>query len=190
MKGTSVYENYYDFKESVSKIAGHRVLAIDRGEKEKILKVSVDIDEGKGESICEKAYVKNNSESSEFVKRACNDGYTRLIYPSIEREVRAALTENASEGAIKVFKENLRQLLLQPPIKNTVTLGFDPGFRTGCKIAVVDETGKVLETGVVHPTMNNQNQIKESERKIKELISKYNISTIAIGNGTASRESE
>ncbi|MDY3257342.1 MAG: Tex family protein [Ruminococcus callidus] len=187
---SSVYENYYDFKESVSKIAGHRVLAIDRGEKEKILKVSVDIDEGKGESICEKAYVKNNSESSEFVKRACNDGYTRLIYPSIEREVRAALTENAAEGAIKVFKENLRQLLLQPPIKNTVTLGFDPGFRTGCKIAVVDETGKVLETGVVHPTMNNQNQIKESERKIKELISKYNISTIAIGNGTASRESE
>lgn len=187
---SSVYENYYDFKEPVSKIAGHRVLAIDRGEKEKILKVSVDIDEGKGESICEKAYVKNNSESSEFVKKACDDGYTRLIYPSIEREVRAALTENAAEGAIKVFKENLRQLLLQPPIKNTVTLGFDPGFRTGCKIAVVDETGKVLETGVVHPTMNNQNQIKESERKIKELISKYNISTIAIGNGTASRESE
>lgn len=187
---SSVYENYYDFKEPVSKIAGHRVLAIDRGEKEKILKVSVDIDEGKGESICEKAYVKNNSESSEFVKKACDDGYTRLIYPSIEREVRTALTENAAEGAIKVFKENLRQLLLQPPIKNTVTLGFDPGFRTGCKIAVVDETGKVLETGVVHPTMNNQNQIKESERKIKELISKYNISTIAIGNGTASRESE
>ena len=187
---SSVYENYYDFKESVSKIAGHRVLAIDRGEKEKILKVSVDIDEGKGESICEKAYLKNDSESSEFVKKACIDGYTRLIYPSIEREVRASLTENAAEGAIKVFKENLRQLLLQPPIKNTVTLGFDPGFRTGCKIAVVDETGKVLETGVVHPTMNNQNQIKESERKIKELIAKYNISTIAIGNGTASRESE
>lgn len=187
---SSVYENYYDFKEPVSKIAGHRVLAIDRGEKEKILKVSVDIDEGKGESICEKAYLKNNSESSELVKKACDDGYTRLIYPSIEREVRTALTENAAEGAIKVFKENLRQLLLQPPIKNTVTLGFDPGFRTGCKIAVVDETGKVLETGVVHPTMNNQNQIKESERKIKELISKYNISTIAIGNGTASRESE
>ena len=187
---SSVYENYYDFKESVSKIAGHRVLAIDRGEKEKILKVSVDIDEGKGESICEKAYLKNDSESSEFVKKACIDGYTRLIYPSIEREVRASLTENAAERAIKVFKENLRQLLLQPPIKNTVTLGFDPGFRTGCKIAVVDETGKVLETGVVHPTMNNQNQIKGSERKIKELIAKYNISTIAIGIGTASSESE
>lgn len=186
----SVYENYYDFKEPVSKIAGHRILAIDRGEKDKFLKVSVDIENGKGESICEKTYIKNNSESSDYVKKACDDAYTRLIYPSIEREVRSYLTEKADEGAIKVFKENLKQLLLQPPIKNTVTLGFDPGFRTGCKIAVVDETGKVLETGVVHPTMGNQYQIKESDKKIKGLISKYNITTIAIGNGTASRESE
>lgn len=185
----SVYENYYVFSESVSKITGHRVLAIDRGEKEGFLKVSVDITEGAGERACRSKYVINDSACAAYVSEACDDSYKRLIYPSIEREIRAELTENADEGAIKVFSSNLRQLLMQPPVKNSVTLGLDPAYRTGCKIAVVDDTGKVLETTVVYPTPP-QNKTEEAKKKLSLLISKHDVTTIAIGNGTASRESE
>lgn len=185
----SVYENYYDFCESVSKITGHRILAIDRGEKEGFLKVSVDITEGAGERACRNKYVINNSACASYVGEACDDSYKRLIYPSIEREIRTELTENADEGAIKVFSSNLRQLLMQPPVKNSVTLGLDPAYRTGCKIAVVDDTGKVLDTTVVYPTPP-QNKTEEAKKKLAALIAKHNVTTIAIGNGTASRESE
>lgn len=185
----NVYENYYDFCESVSKITGHRILAIDRGEKEGFLKVSVSIADGAGERACRSKYVVNDSECAAYVGEACDDSYKRLIYPSIEREIRAELTENADEGAIKVFSSNLRQLLMQPPVKNSVTLGLDPAYRTGCKIAVVDDTGKVLETTVVYPTPP-QNKTEEAKKKLSALIAKHNVTTIAIGNGTASRESE
>ncbi len=185
----SVYENYYDFCESVSKITGHRILAIDRGEKEGFLKVSVDITEGAGERACRNKYVINNSACASYVGEACEDSYKRLIYPSIEREIRTELTENADEGAIKVFSSNLRQLLMQPPVKNSVTLGLDPAYRTGCKIAVVDDIGKVLDTTVVYPTPP-QNKTEEAKKKLAALIAKHNVTTIAIGNGTASRESE
>lgn len=185
----SVYENYYDFQEAVSKITGHRVLAIDRGEKEGFIKVSVTINEGAGERACRNKYVINDSACAEYVGEACDDSYKRLIYPSIEREIRAELTENADEGAIKVFSSNLRQLLMQPPVKDSVTLGLDPAYRTGCKIAVVDGTGKVLDTTVVYPTPP-QNKTEEAKKKLSKLIAKHDVTTIAIGNGTASRESE
>ncbi len=185
----TVYRNYYDYSEPVSKIAGHRVLALDRGEKEGALKVSVSIDEEFCFSVAEKRYVKNNSKCGILVKEAAQDSCKRLIMPSVEREIRAELTANAAEGAIKVFASNLRQLLLQPPVKNCVTLGLDPAYRTGCKIAVVDSTGKVLDTTVVYPTPP-QKKIKEAKEKLKALISKYGVTTISIGNGTASRESE
>ncbi|NLZ46860.1 MAG: RNA-binding transcriptional accessory protein, partial [Clostridiales bacterium] len=185
----TVYNNYYEYSERIEKIAGHRVLALDRGEKEGILKVSVSINEGAGERACCSRYVINNSACGELVKSACEDSYKRLIFPSIEREIRSELTANAAEGAIKVFGENLKQLLMQQPIKNTVTLGLDPAYRTGCKIAVVDETGKVLHTTVVYPTPP-QKKVAEAERTLISLINKHNVSTIAIGNGTASRESE
>lgn len=185
----SVYTNYYDFSESVAKIAGHRVLAIDRGEREGFLKVSVALSDDSGAAAVVAKYMKNESECGELVKSAAEDSYKRLIFPSIEREIRAKLTETACEQAIKVFASNLRQLLLQPPIKDTVTLGLDPAYRTGCKIAVVDKTGKVLDTTVIYPTMP-QNKVAEAKVKLKALIEKHNVSTIAIGNGTASRESE
>lgn len=185
----SVYENYYDFSEPVSKITGHRVLAMDRGEKEGFIKVSVTINEGAGERACRNKYVINDSACAEYVSEACDDSYKRLIYPSIEREIRAELTENADEGAIKVFSSNLRQLLMQPPVKDSVTLGLDPAYRTGCKIAVVDGTGKVLNTTVVYPTPP-QNKTEEAKKKLSALIEKHGVTTIAIGNGTASRESE
>ena len=185
----TVYKTYYDYCEGVGKIAGHRVLALDRGEKENALKVSVDIIEGAGERACCQKYVKNDSLSAALVRLACEDSYKRLIYPSIEREIRSDLTANACEGAIKVFGENLKQLLMQPPIKNSVTLGLDPAYRTGCKIAVVDGTGKVLDTTVVYPTPP-QNKIEEAKKKLVALIRKHNVTTISIGNGTASRESE
>lgn len=185
----SVYENYYDFQEAVSKITGHRVLAIDRGEKEGFIKVSVTINEGAGERACRNKYVINDSACAEYVGEACDDSYKRLIYPSIEREIRAELTENADEGAIKVFSSNLRQLLMQPPVKDSVTLGLDPAYRTGCKIAVVDSTGKVLDTTVVYPTPP-QSKTEEAKKKLSALIAKHGVTTIAIGNGTASRESE
>lgn len=185
----TVYQNYYEFCESVSKIADHRILALDRGEKEGVLKVSVSIDEEFCFSIAERKYVINNTDSGNIVKAAVQDSCKRLIMPSVEREIRAELTERAAEGAIKVFSSNLRQLLLQPPIKNSVTLGLDPAYRTGCKIAVVDSIGKVLDTTVIYPTPP-QKKIEEAKTKLKKLITKYGVTTIAIGNGTASRESE
>ncbi|MCI7805228.1 MAG: RNA-binding transcriptional accessory protein [Oscillospiraceae bacterium] len=185
----TVYQNYYDYSEPVSKIAGHRVLALDRGEKENALKVSVVIDEEFCYSVAEQKYVRNSSPCGELVRTAVQDSCKRLIMPSVEREIRAELTANAAEGAIKVFSSNLRQLLLQPPVKNSVTLGLDPAYRTGCKIAVVDSTGKVLETTVIYPTPP-QKKISEAKEKLKKLISKYGVTTISIGNGTASRESE
>ena len=185
----SVYENYYDYSEPVNKIAQHRVLALDRGEKENFLKVSVTIPDEMGISLITNKYAKNDSECGNLVRLACEDSYKRLIYPSIEREIRSELTEKAAEQAIKVFSSNLRQLLMQPPIKNTVTLGLDPAYRTGCKIAVVDDTGKVLDTTVIYPTPP-VNKIKEAKETLSHLIAKHGVTTIAIGNGTASRESE
>ena len=185
----TVYQNYYEFCESVSKIADHRILALDRGEKEGVLKVSVSIDEEFCFSIAERKYVINNTDSGNIVKAAVQDSCKRLIMPSVEREIRAELTERAAEGAIKVFSSNLRQLLLQPPIKNSVTLGLDPAYRKGSKIAVVDSIGKVLDTTVIYPTPP-QKKIEEAKTKLKKLITKYGVTTIAIGNGTASRESE
>ncbi len=188
-KAETVYENYYDYSEPVKKIAGHRILAVDRGEKEGALKVSVEIPEGSGERACISRYVKNTSGCGELVKLACIDSYKRLICPSIEREIRSELSQNAQEGAIKVFASNLRQLLMQPPVKGACTLGLDPAYRTGCKIAVVDRTGKVLDTAVVYPTPP-QNKTAEAKKKLSELIVKHHVTAIAIGNGTASRESE
>lgn len=184
------YRNYYEYTEPVSKIAGHRILALDRGEREEKLKVTVTLPEGDAERILLNAYKKNDSKCGELVEAACLDSWKRLISPSVEREIRSELTDKASESAIKVFSSNLRQLLMQPPVKDTVTLGVDPGFRTGCKLAVVDGTGKVLDTGVAYITTNEKFKVEQGRKKIKELIEKYNVSTIAIGNGTASRESE
>ena len=186
----TVYSNYYDFSEPVFRIAGHRVLAIDRGEREDKLKVSVAVPDGRGEKVVTDKYVKNNSPCGELVKSAAVDGYGRLIFPSVEREIRADLTSKACEAAIKVFASNLRQLLMQPPIKGRVALGLDPGYRTGCKLAVVDNTGKVLDTGVAYITTGEQRKIEQGKALVKNLIQKYGVSIIAIGNGTASRESE
>lgn len=185
----SVYTNYYDFNEPVRKIAGHRILAIDRGEKEKFLKVSVDINDASGVQLLTSKYVINESPCGQIVNLACEDAYKRLIYPAIEREIRNELSTNASESAIKVFSSNLRQLLMQPPVKGAVTLGLDPAYRTGCKIAVVDDTGKVLDTTVVYPTPP-QSKIEQAKKTLSALIAKHNVTTIAIGNGTASHESE
>lgn len=184
----TVYENYYDFSEPVSKIAGHRILAIDRGEKEGALKVSVEVPEGAGERACISKYATNSSPCAKYVELACTDSYKRLIYPSIERELRSELSEKAQEGAIKVFSENLGQLLMQPPVKNTITLGLDPGYTHGCKLAVVDQTGKVLDTAIVY--INSQRQTAEAKKKLADMIKRNNVNTISIGNGTASRESE
>ncbi len=186
----TVYSNYYDFSEPVFRIAGHRVLAIDRGEREDKLKVSVAVPDGRGEKIVADKYVKNDSPCGELVKAAAVDGYGRLIFPSVEREIRADLTSKACEAAIKVFASNLRQLLMQPPIKGRTALGLDPGYRTGCKLAVVDDTGKVLDTGVAYITTGEQRKIEQGKVLVKNLIQKYGVSIIAIGNGTASRESE
>ena len=185
----SVYTNYYNYSEPVAKIAGHRVLAVDRGERENFLKVSVDVKEGDGLRLITNKFLKNQSECGNIVSSACEDSYKRLIYPSIEREIRADLSSRASEAAIKVFSSNLSQILMQPPVKGTVTLGLDPAYRTGCKIAVVDDTGKVLDTTVIYPTPP-QSKVEEAKAKIKSLISKHKVTTIAIGNGTASHESE
>lgn len=185
----AVYQNYFEFSEGVSKIAGHRILAIDRGEKEGALKVSVDVPEGAGERAVTSRYVKNGSECGKLVEAACVDSYKRLIYPSIEREIRSELSQNAQEGAIKVFSSNLRQLLMAPPVKGTVTLGLDPGYAHGCKIAVVDETGKVLDTSIVYLTPPRK-ETEKAKRIISKMIERCGVTTIAIGNGTASRESE
>jgi len=185
----SVYAQYYDFRQPAAKIAGHRVLAIDRGEREEFLKVSVELDRLKGFNIVYSVSVKENSPCTEAVRQAAQDAYDRLIFPSIEREIRGALTEAAAEAAIKVFSVNLRQLLMQPPVKNRVAMGLDPGYRTGCKVAVVDPTGRVLDTGVIYPT-HSQTKVEEAKKFISNLILKYKVEVIAIGNGTASKETE
>ncbi len=185
----SVYENYFDYREAAAKIPTHRVLAIDRGEREGVLKVTVEVEEEAALRIIEKMFVKAKNSCASLVKSAAEDAFKRLIHPSIERRVRSELTDKACTGAIHVFSDNLRQLLMQPPVKNTVTLGLDPAYRTGCKIAVVDDTGKVLDTTVVYPTPP-QNKIPEAKAKLKQLIAKHHVTTIAIGNGTASHESE
>ena len=184
-----VYKNYFEYSEAVSTIAGHRVLALDRGEKEGALKVSVALADGEGENLCIRRFVKKSGECSELVKAACEDSCKRLIFPSIEREIRAELSENAQEGAIKVFSSNLRQLLMAPPVKNTVTLGLDPGYAHGCKAAVVDRTGKVLDTTIVYLTPPRK-ETQKAKRILTDMIKKYGVTTISIGNGTASRETE
>lgn len=186
----SVYINYYDYKEPVEKIANHRVLALDRGEKEGFIKVSVSLDETSASGIIANKYVKNNSPCGELVRMALQDSYKRLIFPSIEREIRSEMTAKAAEESIKVFASNLRQLLLQAPLKNSIILGLDPGYRTGCKVAVIDPTGKVLDTGVIYPTPGPKQNIESSAKTIKSLIQKHGVTTISIGNGTASRETE
>ncbi len=185
----SVYEMYYDFQEPVNKIASHRILAINRGEKEDYLSVKIDINVESILNILERLIIKNNEFTEAILKEIIDDSYKRLIEPSIERDIRNELTEKAEEASMKVFAENLRQLLLQPPIKNMVVLALDPGFRTGCKVGVIDETGKVLATDVVYCTPP-QNKIEESKAKLIPLIEKFNVNVIAIGNGTASRETE
>lgn len=186
----SVYEMYYDFSTPVHKMTGYRTLAINRGEKEKFLSVKIDapVDEIIGYLIRE-VVVRDNPNTNDILKDAIADSYERLIAPSIERDIRSSLTEAAEDGAIKVFGSNLKQLLMQPPINGHVVLGWDPAFRTGCKLAVVDATGKVLTTKVIYPTAP-QNKVEESKKILKDLIKKYNISLISVGNGTASRESE
>lgn len=184
-----VYEMYKEYSEPIKSIAGHRVLAVNRGEKEGFLKVSVDFDKIVALSMLSNLHVKNNSPTTDVVIEAIEDSYSRLIFPSIEREIRNALTDNASESAIEVFAKNTRQLLMQPPVKNKITLGLDPGYRTGCKVAVVDETGKVLDTGVIYPVPPH-NKIEEAKKIIKNLVKKHNVQMFAIGNGTASHETE
>lgn len=186
----SVYENYYDYSEAVAKTAGYKVLAINRGEKEKILTVKLEAPSERIIRYLEKQIIiKDNPNTTPVLARAIEDSYDRLIAPAIEREIRNELTEMAEDGAINVFGKNLKQLLMQPPISGKVVLGWDPAFRTGCKLAVVDETGKVLDTTVVYPT-EPQNKVAETVRTVKALIKKYGISLISVGNGTASRESE
>ena len=184
-----VYEIYGDFAENVKKIPGHRILAINRGEKEGFLKVNIEFDEEKALEIVKLNHVKGDSFCAELVCDAAQDAYTRLIYPAISREIRNDLTEKASDSAIKVFSLNLRQLLMQPPVKNKITIGLDPGYRTGCKVAVVDGTGKVLDTGVIYPVPPHQ-KVEEAKKIIKDFIKKYKVNCFAIGNGTASHETE
>lgn len=186
----TVYENYYEYSESVVKIPGHRILAINRGEKEKVLNVKINMPEDIIVQCLNKAIiVKNNPYTTEILKDAIQDGFKRLIQPAIEREIRNHLTEKAEDGAIKVFGQNLTQLLMQQPIVGKTVLGWDPAFRTGCKLAIVDPTGKVLYTTVIFPTAP-QNKVQESKKIVLDLIEKYNIDLISLGNGTASRESE
>ena len=189
-EGAKTYEMYADHAENVAEIKSHRVLAVNRGEKEGFLKVKVTFDDGIAKRIAGAGYLKNAGYATQLVKEAVDDGYARLLYPSIEREVRAALTESASDQAIKMFELNLKPLLMQPPVKDKVTLGLDPAYRTGCKIAVVDGTGKVLDKTVVYPTPGPKQNVGAAKAKLKELIQKYAVDIISIGNGTASKESE
>ena len=189
-KAQSVYEMYYDYQEEINKVAGHRVLALNRGEKEKFLVVKMEAPEERILQYLKKNVVTKENEYTEpLLAEALEDSYKRLIAPAIEREIRNELTEKAEDGAIKVFGKNLEQLLMQPPIAGKNVLGWDPAFRTGCKLAVVDATGKVLDTTVIFPTAP-QNKVEESKKVVKQLIAKYDISLISVGNGTASRESE
>ena len=183
------YENYYDYSEGVNKIPGHRILAINRGEKEKVLNVKIEMPEENIIGSLDKVIIKGESQFKPLLKEAIEDGFKRLIKPAIEREIRSQLTEKAEDGAITVFGQNLKQLLMQPPIAGRNVLGWDPAFRTGCKLAVVDNTGKVLYTTVIFPTAP-QNKVAESKKIVLDIIKKYNVSLISLGNGTASRESE
>ena len=185
----SVYRLYYDFEQPLSRIQGHQILAINRGEKEKMLSATVLLDRELALPLLRRAVVKPGSAAMEFVKAAAEDAYDRLIYPSLEREMRAALTGKASEGAIKMFALNLKPLLMQPPVKGHVTMGLDPGYAHGCKVAVIDATGKVLDTTVVYPTYGER-QKNEAITKLAQLVKKHGVEHIAIGNGTASRETE
>ncbi|ENZ00987.1 competence protein ComEA helix-hairpin-helix repeat region [Clostridium thermobutyricum] len=183
------YEMYYEYSEQVFKIPPHRILAINRGEKEKILSVKVTINEDKLIAYLEKNILKGNKDTDEYLSEGIKDSLKRLIYPSIEREIRSELTEKGEEGAIKIFKENLKALLLQAPIKGKVVMGYDPGFRTGCKIAILDKNGKFLENTAVYPTVPKKD-IEGTKKTLKALIKKYDVDVISLGNGTASRESE
>ncbi len=186
----SVYEMYYDFDEPVAKLAGHRILAVNRGEKEKFLTVKIEAPQEDILRYLEKKVIaRDNPQTNEVLRDVVKDAYDRLIAPAIEREIRSNLTEHAEDGAIRVFGKNLEQLLMQPPIAGQVVLGWDPAFRTGCKLAVVDPTGKVLDTTVIYPTAP-QNKVAEAKAVLKKLIAKYHITLISLGNGTASRESE
>ena len=185
----SVYRLYYDFEQPLSRLQGHQILAINRGEKEKMLSATVLLDRELALPLLRRAVVKPGSAAMEFVKAAAEDAYDRLIYPSLEREMRAALTDKASEGAIKMCARNLKPLLMQPPVKGHVTMGLDPGYAHGCKVAVIDATGKVLDTTVVYPTYGER-QKNEAITKLAQLVKKHGVEHIAIGNGTASRETE
>ena len=185
----SVYRLYYDFEQALSRLQGHQILAINRGEKEGVLKVSATLDRDQALPLLRRAVVKPGSPAMEFIKSAAEDAYDRLIFPSLEREARSLLTEQANEGAIGQFALNLKPLLMQPPVKGKVTMGLDPGYRMGCKVAVVDGTGKVLDTAVVYPTYGER-QEREAIAVLAGLITKHGVENIAIGNGTASRETE
>lgn len=193
VKGTKedlgVYENYADYSEPVSKIANHRILAVNRGEKEDVLKVSIELDKAVGMSVLTGLYVNGSNASSALVAQAAEDSYTRLVYPAVEREIRNDLTERASTDAIKVFAENTAQLLMQPPVRGKVAIGLDPGYRTGCKVAAVDETGKVLDTAVIYCAPPHS-KTEEAKKIITNLVNKYGVKMFAIGNGTASHETE
>ena len=189
-KASSVYEMYYAYEEPVKKAAGHRILALNRGEKEKFLTVRIEAPVDRILRYREgKVITRDNERTRPVLEEVVQDSYDRLIAPAIEREIRSELTERAEDGAIQVFGKNLEQLLMQPPIAGKVVLGWDPAFRTGCKLAVVDETGKVLDTKVIYPTAP-QNKVEEAKRELKRLIHTYHVSLISVGNGTASRESE
>lgn len=193
VKGTKddlgVYENYADYSEPVSRIANHRILAVNRGEKEDVLKVSIELDKAVGMSVLTGLYVNSSNASSALVAQAAEDSYTRLVYPAVEREIRNDLTDRASTDAIKVFAENTAQLLMQPPVRGKVAIGLDPGYRTGCKVAAVDETGKVLDTAVIYCAPPHS-KTEEAKKIITNLVNKYGVKMFAIGNGTASHETE
>ena len=188
-EGAEVYEMYAEYKEAVSEIKSHRVLALNRGEKEGFLRVKIAVDKDFAYRVCRAPFVKMGSITTHIVEEAADDSYDRLIYPSIEREIRSDLTDQANEQAIKMFEVNLEPLLMQPPVKDKITMGFDPAYRTGCKIAVVDDTGKVLDKTVVYPTPP-QSKVDEAKFTLIQLINKYKVDVISIGNGTASKESE
>ncbi len=185
----SVYRNYYEFASAIKKVQGHQILAMNRGENEEFLKVSIDYSKDNALQIICSQIITGKSPAFSFLAASAEDSYDRLLFPSLEREIRSGLFDFAAEGAIKNFASNLKPLIMQPPVKGKVTLGFDPAYRTGCKLAVVDGTGKVLDTGVIYPTPPH-NKIEESKKVLKQLIKKYDIENISIGNGTASRESE
>ncbi len=185
----TVFDMYAEYSEGVAKIPGHRILALNRGENEKVLKVAIEVEDERVIDLISSNLIKNNASTKKYMTLALEDSYKRLIFPSIEREIRNKLSETAEDGAIKVFGKNLVQLIMQQPIKESVVLAVDPGFRTGCKICVVDETGKVLDTGVIYPTAP-KNDVAGAEKKLTEWIKKFNVNLICVGNGTASRETE